>query len=61
MRLGVRAVKSSPTITEADCVWQKSGRARQKGNIARIFMNEKNSQERATEFKMLNTRKGLKR
>ena len=54
MRLGAgRAVKSDPLDYETGIVFDKKvGEHVKKGErIARIFMNEKNSQERVTEFK----------
>ena len=54
MRLGAgRAVKSDPLDYETGIVFDKKvGEHVQKGErIARIFMNEKNSQESVTEFK----------
>ena len=54
MRLGAgRAVKSDPLDYETGIVFDKKvGEPVQKGErIARIYMNEKNSQEDVTEFK----------
>ncbi len=55
MRLGAgRAVKSDPLDYETGIVFDKKWESTSKReHIARIFMNEKNSQERVTEFKKM--------